>query len=109
MKEAFFLYKSNPFRPLYHGAGPEPPAFRPPVSRTEQSYRRHALFIWYFIDRDTARGMAKTNNCEMAKASEFAKLNKGQPHPEQPLRPERVKRPGEKPKVPKGSDLASLA
>lgn len=105
MKEAFFLYKSAPFRPLYHGTGLDKPSFRLPPTRDEQSIRREKLHLWYFVSRSVARQMAVANHCEYALSGEFKKLNKGFDPEQASMKPERARRLNEKPR---GKQIPSL-
>lgn len=57
----YFIYKSNPFRPLYMGGV----GFRTPPTRIEQSHSRTGFHLWLFRERAVARLMAAANNAEL--------------------------------------------
>lgn len=78
--ERFFLYKQDPFRPMYHsGLG-----FQLPPSRTQLSglakRERNRWHIWYFIHKPTAQAVALSvskggERCFVAEASELRRLS----------------------------------
>ena len=77
----FFIFKRNPFRPLYSGNV----GFRVPPSAMEQSLSRSGFHLWLFRERAVARLMAATNKAELAPLHEFAQLDHGRPFASKPL------------------------
>ena len=63
----FFVYRSNPFRPLYLGA-----RFYEP--RQGRDAGKH---LWLFRSRDVARLMAAGNKCEYADFRDYARIASG--------------------------------
>ena len=68
MRQNYFLYRSQPFRPLYLGG-----YFNVPHKRS---------CLWLFHDRDVARKMAALNGCEMADFRDYIRLCTGGTAPE---------------------------
>lgn len=63
----YFVYKSNPFRPLYMGGHD----FRtPPPPKSD-------IHLWLFRIRNTARLMASANKAEYAPIEDYHNLARG--------------------------------